>query len=155
MDEKKEKRRKYMRTYMQSYNRNPDYMAYRREWMKKWHKENQAEIYQRRRARPYEKLSASIRTRMRECIKRGYKSEKTEVLLGITIKELKVYLQGKFTEGMTWENYGKWHIDHIVPLSRFDLSTGENQKKAFHYTNLQPLWAKDNLQKHAKLVSMS
>lgn len=152
MDEKKEKRREYMREYMRSYNRNPEYMAYRRGWMKKWHKENHAEIYKRRRARPYEKLAASVRTRMRECIKYGYKSEKTEALLGIPVKELKVYLERMFVDGMNWENYGKWHIDHIIPLSSFDLSQGVEQKKAFHYTNLQPLWAKDNLQKHAKRV---
>lgn len=92
---------------------------------------------------------------MSECIKKGYKSTKTETLIGMTFKELKVYLETRFTEGMTWENYGQWHIDHILPISRFDLTNLEEQKKAFHYTNLQPLWAKDNLKKHAKVLKLS
>ena len=136
---------------MRVYNKKPEYMEYRRKWMREWYRRNAKEIYKRRRARPYEKLAASVRTRMRECIKYGYKSAKTEVLLGISIKNLKIYLENQFREGMTWETYGKWHIDHIIPISSFDLSTVEEQKKAFHYTNLQPLWAKENLQKHTKI----
>lgn len=71
--------------------------------------------------------------------------------LGCTIEYLKDYLASKFTEGMTWDNYGinGWHIDHIKPLSAFNLTDPEQQKLACHYTNLQPLWAKDNLQKGA------
>ena len=63
---------------------------------------------------------------------------------------LQCYLEGKFTEGMTWENHGKWHIDHIKPCCSFNLEDEEEQKKCFHYTNLQPLWATDNLVKSGK-----
>lgn len=68
-------------------------------------------------------------------------------LLGCSIHEFKKYLEGKFTKGMTWENYGKsgWHIDHIIPCDSFDLSIPDQQKKCFHYTNLQPLWATTNI----------
>jgi len=52
---------------------------------------------------------------------------------------------------MNFDNYGKWHLDHIKPCASFDLSKPEEQQKCFHYTNLQPLWAKDNLTKGAKI----
>ena len=77
-------------------------------------------------------------------------------LLGCSIKEFKIWLESKFIENMSWENYGfgmdKWNIDHIIPISNFKhLDTLEEQKICFNYTNLQPLWQKDNFEKHDKL----
>ena len=74
-------------------------------------------------------------------------------LLGADVDFVKKYLQNKFLKGMTWDNWSRdgWHIDHIIPLSSFDLTKIEEQKKAFHYTNLQPLWAVDNLKKGDKI----
>jgi len=71
-------------------------------------------------------------------------------LLGCTAKHFKDYFEKKFTEGMSWEIFmsgGQIHIDHIQPCSSFDLSEPAQQQACFHYSNLQPLWAKDNLRK--------
>lgn len=69
--------------------------------------------------------------------------------IGCSTIELKIHLEKQFTEGMTWENQGKWHIDHIIPLS--SAKTEEQIYKLLHYTNLQPLWAKDNIKKASKI----
>jgi hypothetical protein len=70
--------------------------------------------------------------------------------LGCSIEELKFYLETQFQEGMSWDNYSLngWHIDHIVPLTYFDLTDRDQLLKACHYTNLQPLWAEDNHRKY-------
>ena len=70
------------------------------------------------------------------------------------IIKYKKYLEAKFQYGMSWENYGEWHVDHIKPCSSFNLEDPEEQKKCFHYKNLQPLWAKDNLAKGASVVDV-
>ena len=67
--------------------------------------------------------------------------------VGCTSEKLRKHLEEQFENGMTWENIGKWHIDHIKPCAKFDLNLEEEKHKCFHYTNLQPLWAVDNLKK--------
>lgn len=91
-----------------------------------------------------------LRSRIWDAIRRNYKSARTIELLGCSIADLKNYLNKQFSSSMSWDNYGKWHIDHIKPCASFDLSKPEEQHKCFHYTNLQPLWAKDNLSKGKK-----
>lgn len=94
-----------------------------------------------------ERLSARIRSAIK--LQDGCKALKTIDLIGCSIAELKIWLENQFKPGMTWLNhsFGGWHIDHIIPCSAFDLTDEEQQRKCFHYTNLQPLWALDNLQK--------
>ena len=92
-----------------------------------------------------------LRSRIYHVLKGINKSETTMKLIGCNIKFLQEYLEKKFKEGMTWKNYGKWHIDHIRPCASFDLSKHEEQKKCFNYKNLQPLWAKENLKKGKKI----
>ncbi len=70
--------------------------------------------------------------------------------LGCTISQLRAWLELFFTEGMTWDNYGQWHIDHKRPLASFNLTDREQLLDACHFTNLQPLWAADNLSKGAR-----
>ena len=96
------------------------------------------------------KIVKSLRSRVYQAIIN--KSKSTKILLGCTVKFLKKYLESQFKEGMSWNNHEihGWHIDHIKPCASFDLSKLEEQQKCFHYTNLQPLWAKDNLKKGSK-----
>ena len=97
------------------------------------------------------KMSNNIRTRIRNALKRNSKSSSSFDLIGCDLSYLKHHLESKFTNGMSWENYGDWQIDHKIPCSFFDLSNEENQKLCFHYSNLQPLWKEDNLRKSSKL----
>jgi len=89
---------------------------------------------------------------MNNALKGCYKAKCTIKLIGCDVKELKSHLEKQFTDGMNWENYGKWHIDHIIPCASFDLTDPQQQKKYFHYSNLQPLWAVDNIRKSDKVV---
>ena len=99
------------------------------------------------------KLSNILRKRIIKVLKGYSKSKNTMNLLGCTIEQLWIYLEKSFKPGMTRENHGKWHVDHIRPCASFDLSKPEEQAKCFHHTNLQALWAHENLSKGAKFVT--
>lgn len=75
------------------------------------------------------------------------KSKKAEWILGCSVSEYRQYLESKFKEGMSWENYGQWHIDHIEPLFKFDLKKEEEFLRVGHFLNTQPLWKDENLKK--------
>lgn len=100
------------------------------------------------------KLVKTLRSRLGTAVRRqnSNKNNKTIELLGCSVSFLKGFLEAKFKEGMTWENHGEWHIDHIKPCASFDLLDEAEQKKCFHYTNLQPLWASENLSKGCKYI---
>lgn len=93
------------------------------------------------------KLAHYLRRRMNSAIKRNQKSGSAVSDLGCSIVFFKQYIESKFQKDMTWDNYGKWHLDHIKPLISFDLSKRQEFLTAAHYTNYQPLWAHDNLKK--------
>lgn len=104
------------------------------------------------------RILCNLRSRLYSAIK-SYKCglnklERTKILLGCSIVELKLHIEKQFKDGMNWENYGKggWHIDHIIPCDSFDLTILSEQQKCFHYSNLQPLWAKDNISKGNKTL---
>ena len=103
---------------------------------------------------PYFKAVSCMRTRVSKLLKlkNADKFNKFYEYLGCTKQEFIKYFQQKFKEGMTWENHGEWHIDHIKPCASFNLLDEEEQKKCFHYTNLQPLWASENLSKGCKFI---
>lgn len=96
------------------------------------------------------KIKHNLRTRLNSAIKNGQKTGSAVSDLGCSIEELKQHLESMFEPDMSWNNYGEWHIDHIKPLSKFDLTDCQEVKQACHYSNLQPLWAKDNLIKGDK-----
>lgn len=96
-------------------------------------------------------LKYSLRNRIYQAFKyrNMKKNVSTSELLGCDFNYAKIHIEKKFTEGMSWDNYGEWHIDHIVPLN--SAKTKEEIKELFNYKNLQPLWAKDNLSKGCKI----
>lgn len=87
----------------------------------------------------------NLRNRVWKVLKGYSKSARTMKLVGCSIKFLKKHLENQFKPEMNWDNYGKWHVDHIRPCALFDLSKPSEQSKCFNYKNLQPLWAKENL----------
>jgi hypothetical protein len=99
------------------------------------------------------RIRKNLRCRIRSALKLNRKVDSTFKLVGCNLEQLKQYLESKFLPGMTWSNYGKngWEVDHIYPCSKFDLTKEEEQRKCFHYTNLQPLWALDNWKKGNKI----
>jgi hypothetical protein len=103
------------------------------------------------------RLSGNLRTRIRSVLKRNKKLGSAVKDLGCTLAELRFYLEQQFYnrdtgEVMGWSNYGQngWHVDHIKPLCKFDLSEREQFRQAVHYTNLRPLWSEHNLEKSNK-----
>lgn len=101
------------------------------------------------------KISKSLRARLRQAIKGNCKMGSAVKELGCSIEVFKLYIESKFQPGMTWENWSMtgWHMDHIIPLSSFDLTDPTQFKQAVHYTNLQPLWATENLSKNGNIIT--
>jgi hypothetical protein len=109
----------------------------------------QSESTVRYRSNIQHRLRVCLGNRLNELLKEGEaKGGKILEILGCTIPQLMVHLEAQFVEGMAWNNYGPmWHIDHIRPCSSFDLTNLEQQKSCFHFSNLQPLLAQENLRK--------
>lgn len=120
---------------------------------KVYHQSHKGEIAAHQRNRiatdPQFRLACALRTRLVVAVREDSKSGSAVRDLGCTIAELKAHLESKFQPGMTWENWSLhgWYIDHIRPLASFDLTDREQLLQAVHYTNLQPLWATDNIRK--------
>ena len=129
----------------------------------KWQKTNRIKINIKSIEREKKDLNFKLKNRLRGRIHNAIryntnyenqKNQTTLTLLGVSnIEFVWKHLESKFKPGMTRENCGKWHIDHIVPCASFDLKCPVQQLACFHYSNLQPLWAKENLSKGSKIVS--
>ena len=143
--EYREKNKEKLLKYFEEYRKKPGYKKKFNLYMKNY-------MNNKLKTDPDFKLKMQLRHRIYLALKvKGIsKSKRTMKLLGCTVEELWKHLESKFQPGMTKENYGKWHVDHIRPCASFDLTDPKQQFICFHYTNLQPLWAKDNIRKGAK-----
>jgi len=143
--EYREKNKEKILKYFEEYRKKPGYKEKFNLYMKNY-------MNNKLKTDPDFKLKMQLRHRIYLALKvKGIsKSKRTMKLLGCTVEELWKHLESKFQPGMTKENYGKWHVDHIRPCASFDLTDPKQQSICFHYTNLQPLWAKDNIRKGAK-----
>lgn len=131
-----------------------------RERIKKWEVKNYRRIRDRKNKRARERrkedpvyhLINKVRCRLRKYLitLSITKKNRTFDIIGCTPEFLKEYLEKQFRDGMNWENRGEWHIDHIIPLS--SATSEEELYKLCHYTNLQPLWAEENLRKGNKIL---
>lgn len=124
---------------------------------RKKYKKRKNELEKSRYHKKYKKdiiftLRLCIRRRFSSAIRNNLKTGSAIKSLGCDIDFLKKHLESKFKPGMSWENYGQWHIDHIKPLSSFNLLDKKELLKACNYKNLQPLWAQENLKKGSKDV---
>lgn len=130
---------------------------------KKCYEKNKVKINHRNREYDRKRMSADPAYRLMKNLKRRVslavtdqgtaKHTNTMTLVGCSLKEIRQHIEKQFTNGMSWDNYGfyGWHLDHINPCASFDLTDPKQQKTCFHYSNLQPLWAEDNLKKSKKV----
>lgn len=127
---------------------NPDTLA-------KYRKRNAEYAKRKRRSDMNFRLADVLRSRLAQAVRLSLKKTSALTLIGCSLDELKSKLESQFRPGMEWSNYGrgpgKWNIDHIIPCAAFDLSDFEEQKKCFHWSNLQPLWSIENSSKNARL----
>lgn len=118
-----------------------------REAKNQWTRNNLEYFTTWRAANMTRKIAHALRVRLRRAVKKGSAVKN----LGCSVSELLAHLENLFQSGMSWDNYGKWHIDHIKPLSLYDLTDPAQLAEACNYSNLQPLWAADNIRKLNKL----
>jgi hypothetical protein len=154
----KEKVKEYRRQYKNKAKENDRlYYLKNKDKIKEYRSNNRVKrnnrLTQRRATEPLYKLSCSVRRRIQKVINKKRVSKRTHEILGCSYRELKAHLESQFRDGMNWNNYGLkgWHIDHIIPLASG--KTEEDVLVLCHYSNLQPLWALENLQKGAKINS--
>ena len=161
----KEKNSDRIKQYSKDYyQKNKDKIKAR---VKEWVGENRGKVNARMRAYSKKRkaidvqyrLSCSLRQRLCAAMRAQIDNPQRDVkgktleLLGCSLKELMSHLEARFTKGMSWDNYGEWHIDHILPCNSFDLTEQEEQELCFHYTNMQPLWASDNIRKGDRICA--
>ena len=140
---------KYKREHREQYNA----------WNRRWRDKNPEQtklLDAKRNAKNRSTIHGRLRDRvgsyLRIMLKQGKNGVKTEQLLGYTMEDLRKHLESKFTDGMSWDRFDEWHIDHVKPVSMFKFSSVDDPefKECWALSNLQPLWALDNLRKGNK-----
>ena len=134
---------------------NIDKKEARAEYTKRYYAKNARRILDRNKRNQKARLATdplyraveNMRSRIYNVLKGTSKYAPTLELLGCTPEHFRFHIEQQFTDGMTWDNYGEWHLDHIQPCASFDQTDPEQQKQCWHYTNYQPLWAEDNMKK--------
>jgi hypothetical protein len=126
-----------------------EYLEKQRDYKKRpesreWHRDYQK---QKRQTDINWRLAKSLRDRLYKTVTRETKLTSATKLVGCSISILKEHLENQFTDGMSWENYGLWHIDHIRPCISFDLTDPKQQIECFHFKNLRPIWEFENRSK--------
>jgi hypothetical protein len=118
-------------------------------------RKNRLKYHNKRKNDESYRIRRNLSKRLWKCLKNinsDYIKPKTSKIIGCDMITLKNHLESKFKDGMNWDNYGEWHIDHIIPCASFDFSDNSEIEKCFHYSNLQPLWASENCSKGARLL---
>lgn len=162
LDENKEAKSKVKKKY---YEKNKEeILKDRKHWrdshkeeIKQYYENNKTKIIKQKNKYKRERCNSDIefrilnnlRSRLHDALKGKNKASRTLKLLGCSIEFLKKHLESQFKKDMTWDNHSfrGWHIDHIKPCAKFDLSDSEEQRKCFNFKNLQPLWAEENIKK--------
>lgn len=127
--------------------RKQQFKAYYRANQQKLVSKNSKQTSFRRKTNLECRIAANLRRRLNHIVRGKNKNGSAVKDLGCSVAELKIYIEKQFQLGMSWENYGEWHLDHIKPLSKFNLKLRKSLLIACHYSNLQPLWKSDNISK--------
>lgn len=155
---KKPGRVKYQEAYYRANRERCD--AHKRKWLTEnidKHRVSTREAMRRRRSTAKGRLEANVSRALNRALRGRKNGEPSFTLLGFTVEDLMAHLERQFQRGMTWDNYGKWHVDHILPLASFDYSSSSDSDfaRAWALTNLRPLWARENISKGAKRLLLT
>jgi hypothetical protein len=127
--------------------------AYQKEWNIKNRELLNEKNRNKRRNDPSFRIRCNMRKRLSFLLRQSIAEKKVKTMsaLGCSMDDFMVHLEKSFYGGMSFENYGEWHIDHITPCKQFDFTDPDQVKICFHYSNLQPLWGIDNRRKSGKI----
>ena len=150
-----EEYKEYQRKYRKEYTKSDKFKKYNKEYQSTDKSREHRREYQKVRLKVrmatdlYFRIARLLRIRFSIAIRNNQKSGSAVRDLGCTIEFFKVFIEKQFKSGMSWDNWGKWHLDHKVALRNkdIDLTKREDILKVLHYTNYQPLWAIDNIRK--------